>query len=312
MAVSGLVGSGSVSAATLSPSKPARFDFSKMFQRLEAAAALAGPSRSVSKSRQAPRSKKLSLNVDWARKFDALRRAPQPCQWVVGLDMSLTNPGLCLLNPHLRVIHLFAFRNRKKETNSQTWVNCPESVFHRWLVRTTVIEEWPHPEVTFPFSLPRLARYETRIQSLLGLIGDNRHGATVVGLEHYAFAAGPTRGDSTLKELGGILRRQLCHLGHRVIEIVPSQVKRIFCQKGDAKKKDMYRAYRELYRLPDLLPLMNIRSDDADAPPPRKRVRTTPVNEVPHPVEDLVDALAVALAVIAKHDAHMVPVVVGG
>lgn len=258
------------------------------------------------------KSKKSSVTVDWPSKFRGLQqhRLSSP-QCVVGIDMSLTNPGLCLLHPQLRLIRLFAFRNRIKETNGLARVTCPESVFYGWVVRTTVIEEWPDPEQSFPFSLPRLSRYETRIQSLLGLIGpQDTRAPMVVGLEHYAFAANATRGDSILKELGGILRRQLCHLGHQVVEIVPSQVKRLFCQKGDAKKKDMYRAYLDMYRLPDLCALLNL--SVVDDPEPKKVTKKAMAlaaapkkpkvchDTVPHPIEDMVDALAVALSVIAK------------
>lgn len=320
--VPGPVGTASVGGSNGSLTPKPGLNFARMLQRIEAAPVpplatkrpFGGTKLSLTSpaAKKTRTSKKTSVAVDWAQKFEALRRAPQPWHWIIGIDMSLTNPGLCLLNPQLRLIHLFGFRNRIKETNSQTLVNCPESVFHQWVLRTTVIEEWPDPEQTFPFSLPRLARYEARIQSLLGLIGHNHQGRTIVGLEHYAFAAGATRGDSTLKELGGILRRELCHRNHRVIEIVPSQVKRIFCQKGDAKKKDMYRAYRELYRLPDLMQLLNIRASEPLAPR-KKKQKTSPaaavsprvpktVEDVSHPVEDMVDALAVALAVIAKQE----------
>lgn len=316
-------GGPSVSPPVASGSSAPKVDFGQMLKRIQAAqSTLPAPKKrpfggtSLSTARAPKKSQKSNPTtaVDWPSKFRALREHPQSPQWVVGIDMSLTNPGLCLLNPHLQLIHLFAFRNRQKERNGQATVNCPNSLFHGWLVRTTVIEEWPDPEGTFPFHLPRLARYETRIQSLLGLIGENRpEQPMVVGLEHYAFAAGATRGDSTLKELGGILRRQLCHMKHRVLEIVPSQVKRIFCQKGDAKKKDMYRAYRDLYHLPDLMALLHIQPGDTSlvAEPPKKKkkpakapLKTASVpkdpDDVPHPVEDLVDALAVALSVIAK------------
>jgi len=317
------VGVASVGGGNGSATPKPVLNFARMLQRIEAApvppsAATKRPFGGTKLSLTSPTpkktktSKKSPVAVNWAQKFEALRRAPQPWQWIIGIDMSLTNPGLCLLNPQLRLIHLFAFRNRIKETNSQTLVISPESVFHQWVLRTTVIEEWPDPEQTFPFSLPRLARYEARIQSLLGLIGENHQGTTLVGLEHYAFAAGATRGDSTLKELGGILRRQLCHMKHRVVEIVPSQVKRIFCQKGDAKKKDMYRAYRELYHLPDLMQLLNIRASEPTAPAKKKQKtsrasKASPrapksIDDVSHPVEDMVDALAVAMAVIAKQE----------
>jgi Holliday junction resolvasome RuvABC endonuclease subunit len=127
-----------------------------------------------------------------------------------------------------------------------------------------------------------MARYETRIHSLLGIIGVNENNSVKLGIEHYAYSAGGTHSDSTLKELGGILRRQLCHSKHNIVEIVPSQVKRIFAQQGNAKKNDMYKAFLDIYKLPDLRPLMNVDI--------RKNIM--------HPIDDMVDAFAVAMSVL--------------
>jgi Holliday junction resolvasome RuvABC endonuclease subunit len=205
----------------------------------------------------------------------------QKHEWIVGIDMSLTNPGLCRLCPRLRMIHLYAFRNRIKEQNTLTLIRTPGSVFDGWVLQTTVLEEWP--ENTYQFSLPRMERFVTRVQTLTGLIGTEK---TIVGIENYAFAANATRGDCILKELGGILRCELCKLGHEIVEIVPSQVKNLFCQKGSATKKDMYAAFVNQYKLPDIASL--IMSN-------QKRVES-------HPVEDMVDAFAVAVSVMMKEN----------
>lgn len=213
--------------------------------------------------------------------LDAILRA-QKHEWIVGIDMSLTNPGLCRLCPSLRRIHLYAFRNRVKERNTLTIVQSPGSAFDGWVLQTTVIEPWP--DSPFGSSLPRMDRFVSRVQSLVSLIGTEK---TIVGIENYAFSVDPTPGDCLLKELGGILRYELCRLGHEIIEIVPSQVKAMFCKKGNATKQDMYAAFLNQYKLPDFAALMTT----------GKRINS-------HPVEDMVDAFAVAVCVMMKQCEH--------
>lgn len=248
-----------------------------------------------------------SMCTLWSSRLQSLKST------IVGIDMSLSNPGLCILDPFLRTIHLWCFRNRVKDSNGMMMVRCPESVFCGWLFQVTIIEEWPESK---GFSLPRFARYEARVQALMAILRQHRS-KTIVGIEHYAFSVTATRGDSTLKELGGILRRELCYAGYPIVEIVPSQVKRIFCDKGDAKKKDMYKAYSDLYKLPDLFIMMSIKrgvdtNGGLETVAKKKKTKTTSekpqktprkkraADDIPHPIEDMVDALGVVMAVIYK------------
>lgn len=113
----------------------------------------------------------------------------------------------------------------------------------------------------------------------------------VVGLEDYTKRKGghkfygATAADRKLKELGGCLRRDLCLLGHfEVMEIPPSNVKKIFCNQGQAKKQQMVDAYHEVYNMPNLLQALNINHRS--------------YKNVPKGVDDLVDSFAVAMCTI--------------
>ena len=219
---------------------------------------------------------------EWIRLLGAETRT------FVGIDMSLTNPGLCILNPVLKTIHLFCFRNRRKERSAMTLVNCRDSVFYGWLLQLTLLEEWP--EDAGHFSLFRFNRYEVRLQLLMGIIGmrSTRRGNQIVGIEHYSFKSSSpfaTAADTTLKELGGCLRRSLCQMGHNIMEIPPTTIKKVFTHGGGAKKTDMYMAYAQRYFMPSLYRLINI-EEDPDA------------KVIPHPIEDVVDALAVAMTTL--------------
>jgi Holliday junction resolvasome RuvABC endonuclease subunit len=171
-------------------------------------------------------------------------------------------------------------------------INCPKSPFHGWVMEVSIIEDPVTEEKDnklFRFSLFRFERYEARLQSLLALIGNNAGNNKIVGLEGYSFYSKATQADTALKELGGCLRRSLCHLNHTIMEIPPSTVKKIFSGSGKANKNGMYKAYRKTYGLPDLFSLLNIAEEEnyleTDKP-------------IPHPIEDVVDALAVSMATL--------------
>lgn len=201
---------------------------------------------------------------------------------VYGIDMSLTNPGLCIINPHRQLVQLFCFRNRKCERPGQKLVDSPQSPFFGWLLEAVVLQDAPLPPDP---TLPRIARYEGRIRTLMALIGNNLNDSKRVGIEAYSYQSAPTEGDTMLKELGGILRLHLHQQRHRILEIPPTTVKKIFSNKGSAKKTDMYVAYQNLFELPDLFQLLNMKPKET-------------YTQTPHPIEDMVDALAVALATI--------------
>lgn len=202
---------------------------------------------------------------------------------IYGIDMSLTNPGLCVMNPSRKTIRLYCYRNRKKERSMTASVSDPRSVFADWIISVCLIEPPPCSSASDDL----FGRYLSELQVLLALIGPNTSGSSLLAIEGYSFNTTPTPGDTKLKELGGCLRLFLRTLGYAPLELPPAAVKLTFAERGSARKTEMYRAYRERFQLPDLFGPMGLSSSDS-------------YKETPHPIEDLVDALAVAMTALAS------------
>jgi len=185
------------------------------------------------------------------------------------------------MNLKAKMIRLYCFRNRKKERNGMCRVNNLASPFHNWSLETCIM-----PEQSFQttLSLSRFDRYYNRIQKILNIIGENKNQNTIIGIEHYAFSTTPTPADTMLKELGGCLRMFLCLMKHRIMEIPPTTIKKIFSNAGSSKKDDMYTAFETRHHMPDLFPLLNLTK--------------TKYKHTPHPVEDIVDAFAITLTTL--------------
>ena len=163
--------------------------------------------------------------------------------------------------------------------NYLTRLTDPKCPFHNWLLQVSLI---PEENPATHFSLFRFARYETKLKKLLALIGPKAPN-TIVGIEGYSYQSNATEADSILKELGGCLRFMMCTMQHTILEIPPSTVKKLFSGQGGADKTDMYQAYVERYRLSDLFTNMHVKR---------------PLKNIPNPISDLVDALAVAMSTL--------------
>ncbi len=260
--------------------------------------AVSAPSRASTMSKKSrPTSKSESIHrkrkaVGLLQPLMKKIKIPESSQWtqhltnlnqvVCGIDLSLTNPGLCVINPSHRTIHLFSFRNRVCESNSNTLITDPESIFAGWLLKISVIESDQSSDKSY--SLFRFQRYQEKLQIMVALI--NYHCQShqrIVGIEGYSYQSGAGEADTILKELGGCLRLLLCK-EHQMMEIPPATIKKLFSGKGHAKKPDMYQAYRNQYHMPDLFTLLHIKEPSS--------------GKTPHPIEDLVDAFAVALSTL--------------
>jgi len=109
-----------------------------------------------------------------------------------------------------------------------------------------------------------------------------------VGIEHYAYSAGDSRGASVLYELGGMIRHEVWSRPNlqQCREMAPTQVKRVFSGMGGASKELMHEAFGQLF---------DVSAHDED----RTLNTSMQLRELlscridQHPWEDMVDAFAV-------------------
>lgn len=157
----------------------------------------------------------------------------------------------------------------------------PQSPFYEWTVQNVCLEskkEWKNGD--------RFLHYIEKLTQLIACIGP---GTCKIGIEHYIlpktqkYGSGVNAGFLTLVELGGILRSLLWLKGHRdFIEMSASSIKLFFSGNGKADKQDMYQAYRKIWCGPDLYSTHGLKEEST-------------YKHVPHPLEDEMDALAIAL-----------------
>lgn len=202
--------------------------------------------------------------------------------------MSLSNPGLTKLDIGLETITFYFFRNRKCEHGTVLKISNPNSLFYNWTLRIICIEHFEDKELATFGSLHKSNRYLAKVSKLVSYIGEN-DGNTIVGIEGYSFSFGfkKTSSQSTLMELGGIIRMLLSTRGHVTIELSPSNVKNLFSGIGNAKKIAMYKCYQTRFHLPKMELLIGLKSD---------------TNKLSNPIEDLVDSFAVAISLLGTFE----------
>ena len=194
---------------------------------------------------------------------------------VYGIDMSLTNPGLVKIDPSTHKVSLYYFRNRQIEHNALVRVSDHRSSFYGWFWEVVCIEEEK--------DLSQYSRFSSKISKLMALIGDNFNKTSCVGIEGYSMNSRTGKSGTILMELGGCLRLALATYEHKWVEIPPRSVKKQFTGNGKADKNEMYQYYLQKYHLPELCNLIGL-----------KQI----YKQTPHPVEDLVDALADGLSTL--------------
>jgi Holliday junction resolvasome RuvABC endonuclease subunit len=104
-----------------------------------------------------------------------------------------------------------------------------------------------------------------------------------VGIEGYSFQSKNSEADTMLKELGGCVRLHLWQQFKVLpVEIPPKSIKKLFLASGSSGKKEMIKNAEQYFGLPNLFELTG----------------TSATIQNLHPIEDLVDAFAVATATI--------------
>lgn len=206
--------------------------------------------------------KSVSQKVKWIEKpLDKI---------IAGIDMSLNSPALSILNPMTKTMNLYYCKQRLNDSNFFVVIN--EGPFLGWTMNVTCL--------TIEFKenqngLERFQRYKAVVELLVSKIPEN----IIIGIENYSHESVKSYAATTLMELGGVLRL-LVNEKHptRVYEFSPKHVKKVWSNNGNADKAGMYFAYTK-YELPSLLTNLNMK-------------------KIIHPIDDLVDSLAVVASVI--------------
>jgi len=240
----------------------------------------------------------------------ALRRASSTSSLArigryIGIDMSLDNPGMCCVDPVMRRLSLWFYRNRASDVGrtmkmpplsafagpAQTGEGVPAAAdaapFHGWTLETRCIERLPDMGMT---DVPRPARYWSCIEPLIGQLGQPQEN-DVVSIEHYSFGSGGGQSQTILYELGGVLRHELWRRKFpRVHEWSPAHLKKVFSGNGRATKEEMLEAWDKLYAPAgtDLFYAMGME---------RRKYK-----KVPNPLQDVVDAMAAAISGMTADD----------
>jgi len=207
----------------------------------------------------------------------ALQHVTEP---VIGIDMSKNSPSVCRIDTRKREIAWFFVRQHKHDlyaNSCQLPVTHP--VFAGWTVTTHC---WEVPVFPSKGDDTRFYVYKFLLDRVISVCSGNRN--VLCAVENYSYASSATMATTELTELGGCLRFQL-FTGHGIcpIEIPPMTVKKCFSGKGNAKKDDMWVSFLGHYLMPNLCSLVGTRVSTEKAP---------------KPVDDMVDAFAVALTAL--------------
>ena len=181
----------------------------------------------------------------------------------LGIDLSMTSPGLVVQDPSNKQIIAYFYPTRKKEISS---VNAIDFIRNeeQWLFVVSALKVCK--------STVLMERYDTIRKDVIHII--QTHDITSVGIEGYAFNA-QSSSASKLFELGGLIRHAIWQQDIDYQDIAPTSVKKQFTGSGKATKEDMWLAYLKK-GYPDLIALLRLNS----------------VTTIPHPVQDIVDAIA--------------------
>lgn len=173
----------------------------------------------------------------------------------LGLDLSLTSPGIVILQEGVYYVYFFPIR--KREMNF---------VFDSDSFKINSMNVMIADQIT------TFHKYEVICSCISDLI--DKHEVNHVIIEGYSYQS-QSSSMSKLYELGGIVR-YMCHTKKVAItEIAPTRVKKLFSSSGRSDKKDMYTSFIAK-GFPPLLAIFKVEK----------------CKDIPNPVQDIVDAVA--------------------
>lgn len=202
---------------------------------------------------------------------------------LVGIDMSLNNPGVCVMSNKEKFIRLYFFNNRSSlelKTSSRTF-SSSHPVFPGFKITCESLGDMDrsnHEDMT------RFRRYQTT-KAIADVIRPFAGTAEIV-IEDYAPGVNPNT-VKKLHEVGTCLRLRLLedHDASCIHEVQNKTIKQTFSLDGKADKDYMFWSFSKDYLLPDLVNMVM----------PKKTAKD--YKSIPSPMNDMVDALACACQV---------------
>lgn len=151
----------------------------------------------------------------------------------VGIDLSLSSPGLAFYMTKTKQYYAYYYPSRKKDfTRSRVIKMEKDKVFNLCSLGKSCQEG------------TLVERYDRIVRDILVLISVHCPDVklTNIRIEGYAFDA-LSSSASKLHELGGILKHSLWRSGYSFEEIPPTRLKKWFTGSGKATKEKMYESF---------------------------------------------------------------------
>ena len=205
-------------------------------------------------------------------------------RFVIGLDISLTSPGICVFDNSTNEYTLYYSRQRRRDPVQVQWdgIYNEKHVVLRFLEMRQYSRQREERK-RHTIETPRWAVYNDKSNIICQVLGQYPSAESELYIEGYSFMSQGGSAPTKLYEFGGVLRTKLYELGYSIIEVPPTRIKSLFTGSGRSKKRDMYNKWISL-GLPNLYDLFSF-------PKVPKHV--------PKPIEDIVDAFA--LCTICNH-----------
>jgi Holliday junction resolvasome RuvABC endonuclease subunit len=182
----------------------------------------------------------------------------------VGIDLSVSSPGVCLIN-ELNEIYMYYVSSKKKHENiisnrGNIRIRMMTSVFKK---------EWDN----------RINRWEEISSAVVELIDSSGGDEFKIGIEDYSYGSVGS-GTTKLAELKGIVLYKLRK--YDVREISPSVNKKFFTGSGNATKKHMYKQFVSMHPEINLFDIFDMEYKEGS-------------EDVPCPIQDIIDGYSLAL-----------------
>lgn len=193
---------------------------------------------------------------------------------LLGLDLSITSPGIVVCDEKNCIMIAYFYPLRKRDIGFNKilpfkYKNIP------WQFQIVALLEDNLKAKSM------MERYDIILFDILKII--DRYHIKEVFIEGYSYNS-VSSSVSKLYEIGGIVRYTLWKRKISYHEFAPTSIKKIFTGSGCADKRQMYQTFVSKRNFPDLLLIFNLEK----------------CKDIAHPVQDIVDAVALICCKIEK------------